>query len=384
MKKKYKAISDKLVLICRQRIKFKFNEIQLLHILAGAVAAAALALFFWFAYLNFWSKKLPAALDQPSFIEQQAKESCEHRRVLDGACVDLEEKINPKLVAIMIDNQLDARPQIGLDIASVVYEAPVEGNFTRFMAIFSADADIDKVGPVRSVRPYFIDWASEYGDAMFMHVGGSPDALDKLKIYQINSVNEFYRGWYFWRSKDRYAPHNTYTSGKLWSKALKDYKDDYATTTYSGWLFDDLDWCAKAEPITAASEGGCAARIEITFLPNSFDVVWEYNTSTQKYERSQMGRLHKVQSGGQIEADTIIVEQVQTQALDSVGRLGMETIGSGDAIIFARGHVFRGKWRKDNRMARTRFFDLGGDEIKLQAGKIWVEVANQRTGVDWM
>ena len=40
------------------------------------------------------------------------------------------------VIAVMIDDQLDARPQSGLSSASVVWQAPAEGGIPRYMALF--------------------------------------------------------------------------------------------------------------------------------------------------------------------------------------------------------------------------------------------------------
>ena len=96
------------------------------------------------------------------------------RRPLDGLMVKPEiASLRP--YAVMIDNLAAARPQFGLSAASLVYEAPAEGGITRYLAIFSADQTSSQIGPVRSARAYFLNWAKELG-ATYVHVGGSPEA----------------------------------------------------------------------------------------------------------------------------------------------------------------------------------------------------------------
>jgi hypothetical protein len=81
---------------------------------------------------------------------------------LDGMPVTDASKQVPNTVGVMIDNHPDAYPQSGLVDARVVYEAPVEGGITRYMAIFDASQTSTKAGPVRSARPYYLDWIREY------------------------------------------------------------------------------------------------------------------------------------------------------------------------------------------------------------------------------
>ena len=134
-------------------------------------------------------------------------------RWLDGILVPVNE-VNAFPVAVVIDNDVLARPQAGLARASLVYEAPVEGGMTRYLAIFPADIDLEVIGPVRSARPYFVVWAEELR-ALFVHCGGSPEALARLKADTVYDLNEFYNNAYFWReeSDNRSAPHNVLISG---------------------------------------------------------------------------------------------------------------------------------------------------------------------------
>ncbi len=355
--------------------KYKLDEIEFVYLLAVVVFLVALVLLAWLGY-GYWSAK-KAGQDKNFFpldLVFEAEE-CEFRRILDGVCVDKEEDVNPKIVAVMIENHPDARPQSGLAEASIVYEVPVEANYTRFLAIYPEDQKVDDIGPVRSARPYFLEWVSEYGDAMYMHVGGSPQALDLIKQFEIFDLNEFYRGWYYWRDDHKLAPHNVYTSSKMWDKALDDYEEYYTTDEYTPWKFvtstDSEEWTS---PIT---------KIRASFLPPVYEALWEYNTSTKRYERYQMDELHRNQDKKKITADTVIVQRVQTLVLDNIGRKKIYTTTVGDSLVFFDGKVIEGKWGKESRGSRTIFYDQDGEEIKLKPGKIWIEVVPQDGYVDY-
>lgn len=363
----------------KKKIKFKFTEIQLLYGLSALVVFVAIVMGGWFAcqYFNFNGDKLqnnPIELIEK--IEQD--DSCIYPRVLDGVCVSSTEEINPKLVAVMIENHPDARPLSGLANASVVYEAPVEANYSRFLVIYPVGVEVKKAGPVRSARPYYLDWASEYGDVVYMHVGGSPEALNRIKTYNINDLNEFFRGWYFWRSSDRYAPHNTYTSSELWDKALEDYGEYYQNKEYQGWKFGNIESC---EEITSTST--CVIEIKVSFLSPTYDALWKYNSSTKKYKRYQAGYSQLDQDGQEIFADTIVIQHVETQVIDEVGRKSMETVGFGDSVVFVGGKAIEAEWKKESRTERTQWFDKEGNEVVLQRGKIWIEVVNGGAEIDY-
>lgn len=292
---------------------------------------------------------------------------CEYRRILDGVCVPSPDQMNPRLIAVMVENHFDSWPQSGVADAGIVYEAPVEGNISRFMLLYTADQDVSKVGPVRSARAYYLDWLREYGTPLYIHVGGSPDALARIAREDINDLNEFSRGWYYWRDNARYAPHNVYTSSELWQDALAVYSDNYTTSSYTGWQFGDVEPCTEQ----------CTTELEIVYSGNTYTAGWTYNTTTERYARSQAGSADLDADATQVVADTVIVQYIDTTVLDGVGRLGMETIGSGRSIVFQKGHAIVGEWRKESLTDRTKFFDEGGVEVMFNPGKIWVQVINR-------
>jgi len=356
----------------------KLKSISPLYFISAGVTLLGLILL-WVVFFHTPSTATHAG-DTLIELEEAVAEDCEYRRAIDGVCVDIASQRDPDLVGIMIENHYEARPVSGLTSASVVYEAPVEGNYNRFFAVYPVDSSIKKVGPVRSARPYYLDWVSEYPGMMYMHVGGSPDALEDIDQFGIFDLNEFYRGWYYWRDGARYAPHNVYTSSVLWRKAMEDYSDNrLQTTDYSldSWRFEKWGQC----------EENCVNEISTVFSGETYSATWEYNSSTEQYERFEFGEpVVDLQTGDQVVADTLIVQYVDTEVIDGVGRLSMETIGSGDGILFRNGFKIEGEWRKESREGRTKFYDfdgVDGNEIALKAGKIWIVVMNGTGSVSY-
>ncbi|HEX9015910.1 MAG TPA: DUF3048 domain-containing protein, partial [Chloroflexota bacterium] len=121
-------------------------------------------------------------------------------------------------VAVMVENSPDARPQSGLARADVLYEAPVEGGISRFMAVF-VNGVADNIGPVRSARHYFVYLAAEY-NASLVHIGSSPQGYEALDATGLVDLDETYGDPGFWRIKGRAAPHNSYTSLEVIRDAL--------------------------------------------------------------------------------------------------------------------------------------------------------------------
>jgi hypothetical protein len=294
-----------------------------------------------------------------------------HLRAIDGMNVPDSTPTAGRYYAATIDNLYVARPQSGIDKASVVYEAPVEGGITRFLAVFPDDVTVSQIGPVRSARPYFLDWVSEY-DALFAHVGGSPDALDDITAYGLRDMNQFYNGTSFWRATDRSAPHNVYTSTDLLGANYDRYFSDRPPQALDGWKFKDD---------AAVADRPDGEKVSIAYGDPETDVVWTYDHDTNSYSRAQGGKTIRTLDGADVIAKNVVVQFVDVQVVDSDGRLKIGDIGSGDAIIVFDGQSYHGTWKKDDRTSRTRFYDASGNEIVFDAGTTWIEVVPTGTAV---
>ncbi|HLD34640.1 MAG TPA: DUF3048 domain-containing protein [Patescibacteria group bacterium] len=296
---------------------------------------------------------------------------------LDGSPVINESDQAPAVLGVMIDNLSDARPQYGLTEAMIVYEALAEGGITRFLAIFSEKQTVEMVGPVRSARPYYLDWLAEYGDALYLHCGGSPAALKLIKERNIFDANEFYWGSYYWRSGYQSAPHNIFTNSAKWQAIYSDYGEIHRVS-WVGWGFRESP-SADGEPIRAVS---------IKYGPG-YQVDWEYVKTEDQggyYRRFINQEVHRGFRGAEgpfpIEAQNVLLQYTETKVLDDVGRKEITAIGRGEARIFRDGLMWRGLWKKENLSSRTIFYNEQGEEIKLAPGKTWVQVAPKGTAVE--
>lgn len=95
----------------------------------------------------------------------------------------------------MINNIVYAQPQVGISNADIIYEIPAEGGITRMMAIFSHLYDIESVGSIRSLRPYYLSVALSY-DAIVIHAGGSEQAYSDVKTYNADHLDGVRDGQY--------------------------------------------------------------------------------------------------------------------------------------------------------------------------------------------
>jgi hypothetical protein len=329
------------------------------HFAAGAVLLVAVSiLLFWYVITGgtrVTQNQPPVATTTIDVIGKQVA------RRLDGVMVPPGDEAFPAR-AVMIENHPDARPVSGLASASVVIEAPVEGGITRFMALYDATTTLDEVGPVRSARPYFVDWANGF-KASYFHVGGSQDALNLISsLSNFVDVNEFANGNYFWRDNRRAAPHNVYTDKERMDSILV-RKQATGTRSVEAWHFIDA---------ASSTDYGDTLNIRVPY-GGSFNVMWKFDTETGKYTRHQGVPAQKDRDGSEITADNVIVIKTDQQVLDAIGRLKIRTTGSGDAFAYRDGKKFILRWR---RMAgeAIRFEGTDGAEFLLNRGKTWIQV----------
>jgi hypothetical protein len=278
-------------------------------------------------------------------------------------------------IAVMVENHPDARPQSGLSQADLVYEAVAEGGITRFMAVYQTKAPAN-IGPIRSARTYFATLADELG-AVYAHVGGNSDVLANIRAgdyKNISNADQFFYSDYFHRIASRHMPHNVYTPLAALGKLVAD-KHWNNQASFEPWQFKDDS--ATSTPIK---------NISIDFSTPSFAVGWRYNSSANSYLRDIAGTPDKdANDSSRITAKNVIVQLVSGHPIqtDTIGSIWIDLIGMGKAKIFLDGAEINSIWKKEAG-DRTRYFDLSGQEIKLNRGTTWVELvpvekANQLT-----
>lgn len=282
---------------------------------------------------------------------------------LTGAAVSADLAKRP-VIAVMVENHPDARPQSGLSSAGVVYEALAEGGITRFQAYFQ-DVSASAIGPVRSLRPYYIDWALEYG-APVAHAGGSADALNLIGPTGLKALNALVIGApSFYRTKDRVAPHNLYTNSSLLDKLLAS-KGWAATPTFT----------VNARKADAPNSNPAHTNIHIEYSSAGYAVDYKYDGATNSYNRYLASKAHTDRNTGQvIKVKNVVVLYTGTTNLnDGYGHVKLDTLGKGNALVFRDGTVVKGTWSKDSRTNRTKLLDGAGQEIALAVGNTWYSI----------
>jgi hypothetical protein len=288
---------------------------------------------------------------------------------LTGLPVSLEASQRP-VTGIMIENSKDARPQSGLSQAGVVFEAIAEGGITRFLALYQ-DEEPSNIGPVRSVRPYYLQWLLGF-DAPIAHVGGSPEALKDIRSWNVKDLDQFANAGAYTRVKSRPAPHNVYTSiAKL--RALET-KKGFTTSNFTGF----------ARKKDSASQTPSASSIDFAISSRLYNVHYDYDAASNSYKRSEGGSPHTDANGGaQIKPKVVIalVIPYNLQADNKHSNYGL--IGSGQAYIFQDGSVTIGKWSKASDTAQITFSDAGGQPLPLNAGQTWISAVGASNKVSY-
>lgn len=291
---------------------------------------------------------------------------------LTGQLVDSEAATKQAVTGIMLENSYpDSRPQSGLKEAGVVYEAIAEGGITRFLAIYQHQKP-QLIGPVRSVRMYYVDWIAPY-QASIAHIGGSKLALDEVRNGTYRDIDQFFNAPYYWRATDRAAPHNVYTSFEKLD-ALNQSKN-YTTSEFKS--FPRTDKVDQSLPSVTS--------IDINFSSVWYNTHYDYIADTNTYNRSAGGEPSLDREAGQIAPSVVVAMHVDMSLIMEDGYRGnITTTGSGKAEVFQNGKIINCTWRKASRSDALELIDANGNPVELARGQTWIAaVPNDRGSVSW-
>ncbi|MBU1446313.1 DUF3048 domain-containing protein [Patescibacteria group bacterium] len=308
--------------------------------------------------------------------EVKEEEKVLHVSLIDGDQIEVEEE---RMIAVIIENHSDSRPQMeGLADASLVFETEAEGGITRFLAFYPYQT-IERVGPVRSARPYFVKWAEQF-DAGFAHAGGSDAGLAEIynsgQLLDLDGLVLEGGDKYFVRDYNYYAPHNLFTNLAELRERMDDLGWDKALK-YPFATFGEMRDSAYEEVVSANT-------IHIYYPFPQYFVRYDYDPYTDTYLRYQAGFAHNDHgSGEQIAPSNVIVMTTNYYPIDDAGRLQMQTEGEGDMYFFRNGKVYTGTWQKSSSLGGLKFYDENDEEFLFEVGKTWISVINYQGGLQW-
>ena len=281
--------------------------------------------------------------------------------------VDENSKSRP--FAVMIDTSDSGRANhTGLQDAYITYEIITEGGITRMMALFK-DQNTSVIGPVRSSRHYYLDYAME-NDAIYAHYGYSDRAKNDITSLDISNLNGITNASNsYWRDSNLQAPHNVFTSIAKLKDAAKEL--DYEMNTDTSLL---LNYSAKRISLEDEENSVEALNIEIPFS-YAHTTSYEYSDVKKYYYRSINGEAHvDNKTNEQYHVKNIIILSVENYSFDDYGRQDLENLGSGDGYFITNGFAIPITWEKQSRSSKTVYKKLDGTEIKVNDGNTAIEI----------
>jgi hypothetical protein cdiviTM7_01935 len=350
----------------------KLSKKQKISLIIGIIF---LILVIVFSFLFFFRKpesvpvKNPAPKSQKTEPKKKAKPEKFYSK-LSGVEVSEKSLENAPVFGVMIENSIPARPQSGLSQAEVVFEAISEGGITRFLALYQQNKP-ELLGPVRSVRGYYIDWASGF-DASIAHVGGPGDALARMRDGKHKDMDEFLNTQTFWRSKNRYAPHNVYTN----------FTNLSTLGSSKGWNSSNFEGFSRKEDSLAKEKN--ATQIQVNISGFSYNSTYVYQENCNCYLRSQAGVTHTDANGTQISTKTLIVLKMENKLAADRYHNTYRNIGSGEAIVFQDGVAQKVKWVKSSEGSPLILQNNDGSNFKINRGQSWIVAVGNSTGsIGW-
>lgn len=308
-----------------------------------------------------FSEKNNIAID-----DSLCSDDCSYR-LIDGELVD-SDKINPFIISAVIDNHSDARPQLSLSLAKIVYDIPAEGGINRYLAFFLSDEqNISNIGPIRSARPYFLDIAREYNSIM-LHCGGSPEALARISKERLLTINEFYNEKYFFRDKNYQAPHNVVAD----FDKIKNYLNEknFNNSNFNNWIFDK-EKSLKLDNINFNEV------IEIKKGQQIYNTSWSYDFDRGLYLKNLAGNKHVDNLNEQIYAKNLIFQFIDTEILDNELRLKIDLLGRGYAVVCMNGFCNNAYFQKNDYNSRTIYYYNDDSEVIFTPGNTWIHFIDE-------
>jgi hypothetical protein len=360
----HEPLLGRLALINAKKHKFWRLSKKQTWIVVGVTLAVVIAAGSGLVYLAYSHK--PLTVNIPVATKPKAKTPTINTIVSTLTGLAIPPSLNNRpITAVMIENTPPARPQSGLSQAGVVFEALTEGGISRFMALYQ-DQLPTYIGPVRSARPYFIDWELGF-NAPYVHAGGSPQALNDINTENVENIDLLDYANYATRINSRSAPHNLYTN----------LQNIFKLESSLGWINSSFSgWPRKAD--TPAKQPNVTS-INFNISYSTYNVHYSYNPITDSYNRSEGGAPQIDANTNQQLSPKVVIGMVvpwSQGSLDSSNAYYSvyQDIGSGKALVFQDGSVTIGQWNKPSIDAPLEFTTSSGQPLKLNAGQTWITV----------
>ena len=279
--------------------------------------------------------------------------------------------------AAVINNSARALPQSGIASADIVYEVLAEGDVTRLVGIFQSYVP-EKLGPMRSARDYFIDFAFNH-DAVFLHHGASPGGYSRIWTLGATNLDGMaLEGSVFWRDRtypdwafntgQRPLEHSSFTGSErlfahLENRGIRDYwQEDGAF----GFNF------GASCPHSNNEAGGQAYVITIPFSQLYFRrFVFDPETGLYLAENRHGAHLD-AETGEQVAVGNVLIQLTNMRVVDGVGRRTVDTVGEGAGYLVSGGRYQPVRWAKDSHTSPARWYFQDGTPLVMRPGRVWI------------
>jgi hypothetical protein len=302
---------------------------------------------------------------------------------LNGLPLAATARLKLPALAVQIENHPLARPATNLGRADMVVEATVEGDVTRYTGIYLCRKSEGLVGPVRSGRYYSIDlWQDMHVLPFFF--GAESEGIVRYKRARMPYVNGI-RGWpYFYRSRERPAPHNLYADLQL-------VRDDFGNNPrldrqarHVGTLRPSLKFSADAKLPAGRKVNAVQLRT------NSYwSFGWEWDRRLDGWRRNEGGKEHIDAGTGRVLSATSVMVQFVKEDVVYAGsdpggypRRYHHLVGRGNATLYVGGRAIAVRWSRASAQDRTHWtYARGGERVILPPGVVWWEILPTYTAV---
>lgn len=337
-----------------------------LIVLLSLLAVVAVAAAGWFVYQKRAEDQQKQG--ETDIVATTQEEKVEQPKTVPAPLTGLEVSeadAARQVVAVMIENSPDARPQSGLDQADMVFEAVAEGGITRFVALFQQGKP-SQIGPIRSARPYYVQIARTF-DSAYVHAGGSDDGLAKVTQLGVKDMSAFEENGTYTRLSSRAAPHNLYSSiDKLFARAAA---LGYTSSSFTPW-----------EHKEDTPQTPTAGSVKFSLSGVLYDPTFTYDAATNSYTRSVAGEPQVDAVTGAAISPKVVIALATTkgqQGQYSTYRL----TGTGEIRVLQDGIMSTGTWSKDSDEGQFVFKDKNGLPFKFNKGSVWVTLVGSTGNV---
>jgi hypothetical protein len=277
-----------------------------------------------------------------------------------------------RVIAFKIDNNINARPQSGLQEADAVHEILVEGGMTRFLA-FYLDNTSKFLGPIRSARPTDPTMVKPYGGTLVVS-GATAGLIPSIRELGVPVLEEQSSPVMF-RISSRNAPHNLYADTELIRERIDErgffFLQPGPQPLYSFGL-NQSNWTVGANKITIKYS-------EFT------TVIWKLDNDRYSrfiidgYSDNKEAVAHNfiTQDGNYsdiLQTETIVVIQGPLYNDPATTLPSVLTVGVGNAFVFNNGSYIEGTWRRGDISETFVLSDLDGNEIQVPPSTQWVHI----------